>query len=126
MSHRRDHAAEAAAEPRKSLRLEAPLDDPFPVDDLEAFLDREAPAHRWLAEGLITERGTAMVRGRRGVGKSSFVLGLSCAIASGKPFLRYEVPDPAGVLFVNAELPAADLQERLRRYTKAGLRRRRP
>jgi len=49
-------------------------------------------------------------------------LGLSCAIASGKPFLRYEIPAPAGVLFVNAELPAPDLQERLRLYAKAGLR----
>jgi len=62
-----------------------------------------------------------MVHGRRGVDKSHFVLGLSCAIASGRPFLRYQMPAPAGVLFVNAELPTPDLQKRLRRYVKAGL-----
>jgi putative DNA primase/helicase len=94
--------------------------DPFVDFDLEAFLALELPPRRWLAEGLIAERGLAMVHAKRGVGKTHFVLGLACAIAAGKPFLRYQVPTPAGVLLVDGEMPTPDLQDRLRLYVRAG------
>jgi putative DNA primase/helicase len=94
--------------------------DPFPDYDLEALLRLEVPPRQWLAEGLIAERGLAMVHAKRGVGKTYFVLRLACAIASGKHFLRYRVPAPAGVLLVDGEMPTPDLQERLRLNVRAG------
>jgi putative DNA primase/helicase len=116
----KDCTCDIHKKPSTILGLEEMAHDPFPVVDSETILRLEIPARRWLAEGLISERGIVMVRGRRGAGKSFFALGLACAIASGTPFLRYSVPCPAGVLLVDGDLPTADLQERLWRYRKAG------
>jgi putative DNA primase/helicase len=77
------------------------------------FLTMDIPPRRWLVEGLIQERDITMVHAWRGVGKTHFVLHLAWAIASGAPFLRYTVPDPAGVLLVDCEMPQEDLQSRL-------------
>jgi putative DNA primase/helicase len=111
---------DGVVEPRANLGIEVLPGDPFPDYDLESFLHLERPPRQWLAEGLIAERGLAMVHAKRGVGKTHFVLGLACAIAAGKPFLRYRVPAPAGVLLVDGEMPTPDLQERLRLNVKAG------
>src|SRR5262249_51271348 len=92
----------------------------------KGLLRLEAAPRRWLAVGLIAERGLAMVHARRGVGKTHFVMGLACAIAAGKPFLRYQVPAPAGVFLVDGEMPLADLQERLRLNIRAGAYREAP
>jgi len=110
----RDGAGKATLEPRANRGVETIPADPFPDYDLETFLELKIPPRQWLAEGLIAERGLAMVHAKRGVGKTHFVLGLACAIAAGKPFLRYRVPAPAGVLLVDGEMPTPDLQERLR------------
>jgi hypothetical protein len=98
-----------------------PQVDPFPDYDVEAFLRLQVAPRSWLAEGLIAERGLAMVHAKRGVGKTHFVLGLACAIAAGQPFLRYRVPAAAGVLLVDGEMPTPDLQARLRLNLDAGI-----
>jgi hypothetical protein len=38
---------------------------------------------------------------------------LAWAVANGAPFLRYQVPQPAGVLLVDGEMPQEDLKSRL-------------
>jgi putative DNA primase/helicase len=109
-------ATEGAREPAGGPRGT----DRFPDYDLETFLRLENPPRQWIAEGLIAERGLAMVDARRGTGKTHFVLGLACAIAAGKPFLRYRVPAPAGILLVDGGMPAPDLQECLRLHVESG------
>ena len=113
-----DGATQATVDLQASRGANPP--DRFPDYDLETFLRLENPPRQWLAEGLIAERGLAMVHAKRGVGKPHFVLGLACAIAAGKPFLRYRVPAPAGILLVDGEMPTPDLQERLRQNVNAG------
>lgn len=55
-----------------------------------------------------------MVFAKRGLGKTWFGITLAKAIALGRPFLGYEVPKPRRVLFVDGEMPLADLQERFK------------
>ncbi|NLV25355.1 MAG: AAA family ATPase, partial [Deltaproteobacteria bacterium] len=59
--------------------------------------------------------GLCMVYAPRGVGKTHFSLGVSYAVASGGSFLTWEAPSPRGVLFIDGEMPAAVLRERLAR-----------
>jgi putative DNA primase/helicase len=67
-----------------------------------------------LVEPLIQERDITMLHAWRGVGKTHFVMHLAWSVASGTPFLRYEVPRPAGVLLVDGEMPREELQKRFK------------
>lgn len=50
----------------------------------------------------------------RGTGKTAFGIGLAAALASGGEFLAWKSPRPFRVLYVEGELPGAELQERSR------------
>ncbi len=54
-----------------------------------------------------------MIYGARGVGKTHISLGVAYAVASGGEFLGWKAEEPRGVLFLDGEMPAAVLQERL-------------
>ena len=53
-----------------------------------------------------------MLNAYRGVGKTFFAIWLSVAVASGTTFLKWKVPTPRQVLYIDGEMPAAALQER--------------
>ncbi len=95
---------------KNSVKREA--GPPHSVSVLD-FLKTPLPPRRWLVEPLIQERDITMLHAWRGVGKTHFVGHLAWAVASGAPFLRYEVPRPAGVLLVDGEMPREELQKRL-------------
>jgi putative DNA primase/helicase len=76
------------------------------------FLKMDLPPRLWLVEPLIQERDITMLHAWRGVGKTHFVMHLAWSVASGAPFLRYHVPQPAGVLLVDGEMPREELQNR--------------
>lgn len=65
----------------------------------------------WLKEG-----GLAMVYAPRGLGKTFFGLALAVAIASGKPFMRWLVKCPCGVLYIDGEMSLAAMRDRLRGF----------
>jgi hypothetical protein len=102
-----------------SERLSHLVSQPYgsvPLDtslSLEEFLERDLPPRRWIVEGLLQERDTAMLHSFRGVGKSRFAHGVACAVTAGEKFLRYVCPEPRGVLLVDGELPAEELQKML-------------
>src|SRR5262245_1156168 len=50
----------------------------------------------------------------RGVGKTLLGLSIGLAVASGNPLLRWSIPHPRRVLYVDGEMPLVSLQERLR------------
>ena len=45
-------------------------------------------------------------------------MAVSYAVATGGAFLGWEAPEPAGVLYCDAELPIKVLQERLKQLSK--------
>ena len=55
-----------------------------------------------------------MIHGPRGVGKTYLTLSVAMAIASGREFLGWTVPNPARVLYVDGEITCNELQERSR------------
>lgn len=95
--------SDVASQPDGPVHLDSSL-------PLQEFLALDLPPRRWIVEGLLQERDTAMLHSFRGVGKSRFAHGLGCAVAAGGPFLRYVCPEPRSVLLVDGELPAEELQ----------------
>lgn len=66
-----------------------------------------------ILDPVLPTQSLAMVYSKRGVGKTFFSLGMAYAVASGGEFLGWRAPKPRRVLFVDGELPANTLRERL-------------
>jgi putative DNA primase/helicase len=81
--------------------------------DLDAFLRLELPAREFLLEPIISAKGLVMLYGPRGLGKTHVALGIAYAVAGGGSFFKWRAPKPRRVLYIDGEMPAATLQERL-------------
>jgi putative DNA primase/helicase len=80
---------------------------------LRDFLALEVPPRAMLLNPILPERSLSMLYAPRGVGKSWLGLSIGLAVASGKPLLRWTVPEPRRVLYVDGEMLLCDLQSRL-------------
>jgi putative DNA primase/helicase len=79
------------------------------------FMAREFPPRENLLAPWLPVQGLTMVYAPRGIGKTHFSLGVSYAVASGGEFLGWQAPRAASVLFLDGEMPAVTLQERIAR-----------
>src|SRR5258708_2440980 len=77
------------------------------------------PPRKNLLDPWLPQQGLAMVFAKRGVGKTHVGLGIAYAVASGGRFLNWQAPEPAGVLYVDGEMPARVLKERLTAISRA-------
>jgi len=87
---------------------------------LQDFLALEIPPRTMLLDPILPERSLSMLYAPRGIGKSWLGLSVGLAVASGSPLLRWTVPRPRNVLYVDGEMPLAELQLRLASI-KAGM-----
>lgn len=85
------------------------------VASLESFQAKEFPPAVDLLSPIIHENSLNMVFASRGRGKTFFALSLAMAIATGGRFLRWEAKQPRKVLYIDGEMPAVKMQERLAR-----------
>jgi len=81
--------------------------------DAQDFLATKYPPRKPIVEPFLCGQGICMIYGPRGVGKTHISVGLAVAIASGSGFLKWRVPEPLGVMFVDGEMPGELLQERI-------------
>jgi hypothetical protein len=86
---------------------------PVPTISAAALMDRELPRCSEILSPLLASNASALVYGPGGVGKSFFALGLAWAAASGGSFLGWHAPKPRRVHFVDGELGAVAVRERL-------------
>lgn len=77
------------------------------------FLAMEIPPREMILGPIIPEQGIVMLYSKRGVGKTHIGLGIAYAVATGSKFLRWEAPSPRPVLYIDGEMPAISMQERL-------------
>jgi putative DNA primase/helicase len=87
--------------------------EPPTIVTLADFLSRELPSRELLLAPWLPRQGLAMIHAYRGIGKTHIALGIAHAVASGGEFLGWRASRPAGVLFLDGEMPAPALQERL-------------
>ncbi len=110
---------QSIAAPRDVLQLasiDAAGSIPGPVTsvDLKDFLSRTFPPRELMLTPWLQRQGLSMVHGYRGLGKTLMAHGSAYAIATGGGFWRWKAPEPRKVLLIDGEMPAADLQTRLR------------
>jgi hypothetical protein len=99
-------------------QVTSPADETLIVPiSLSDFLSREFPAREYLLKPWLPTQGLIIVYAVRGVGKTFLALSAAYAVASGGSFLEFTAPSPAGVLYIDGEMPATTMQERLASIT---------
>jgi KaiC/GvpD/RAD55 family RecA-like ATPase len=82
---------------------------------LSEFLGMELPPKENLLDPWLRVAGLCMVYAARGIGKTYFSLEITMALAYAVPFLGFTVLKPRKVLYIDGEMPANTMQERLAR-----------
>jgi putative DNA primase/helicase len=77
------------------------------------LLAADIAPRRDLLAPLLASDGAALVYGPAGIGKSFFALSLAWAVAGGGSFLGWQSPRPHRVLYVDGEMGAAEIGDRL-------------
>ncbi|MBY0109654.1 MAG: AAA family ATPase [Candidatus Babeliaceae bacterium] len=77
------------------------------------LLDMKLPPREMLLAPFLPSQGLVLLSAQRGVGKTHVGLGIAYAVASGGTFLKWHAPMPQPVLYVDGEMPAVTMQERL-------------
>lgn len=103
LAHVRELPTSAATGPKPGLRA-------VTVGEL---LTIELKPREMLLEPILAKQSLAMIYSKRGVGKTFFSLAVAHAVSTGGKFLNWNAPRPRHVLFVDGELPATSLRDRL-------------
>ena len=82
--------------------------------DLGTFLKLEILPRACLMSPWLPSGGLTQLYAYRGVGKTFFALNVGYAVATGGEYLGWKCPTPKRVLYIDGEMPAADMQDRLR------------
>jgi KaiC/GvpD/RAD55 family RecA-like ATPase len=77
------------------------------------FLRLELPPRQKIVAPWLPEKGLVMVYSPRGVGKTLLGMTSAYAIAAGADFLGFKVERSRKVLYIDGEMPAQTMQERL-------------
>ena len=81
---------------------------------ISTWLQRELPPRDWLLEDMLCTTSRWLVIGGTGVGKTLLGLDLALALASGANFLHWNgTGRPRRVMYLDGELPAETLKERI-------------
>lgn len=81
--------------------------------NISDFLSKQLPPREVMLSPWLTRQSLFMIYAWRGIGKSWLALSLAYAAACGDIFLGWNAPKKRRVVFIDGELPAPTLQERL-------------
>jgi hypothetical protein len=84
---------------------------------MEEFLNIELPKREMLLAPFLPMQGLCLLYAKRGVGKTHVALGIAYAVATGGIFLKWKAPAARKVLYIDGEMPAGIMQERLKRIS---------
>jgi len=111
--HIKTYSRSAVKKFRKLKRNEWPNSLPIDVISCAELLSKDFPPRKNLLSPWLPEQGLALLHAYRGVGKTFMSVGIACAVATGSSFLKWKAEKPTGVLFIDGEMPAVVLQQRL-------------
>lgn len=80
---------------------------------LGELLELELPPREDVLAPWLPTQGLAMLYAPRGIGKTWVGLGVGYAVACGGSFLSWSAPAARGVIYVDGEMPAVVMQQRL-------------
>jgi putative DNA primase/helicase len=91
--------------------LTVPMPRQMPAPEL---LTTDLPERELMLDPILTSNTLALLYGPRGLGKTFLALGIAWAVASGASFLGWQASRPHRVLYIDGEMAAVNLRERLR------------
>jgi AAA domain-containing protein len=91
--------------------LHIPLPRLLPATEL---MVAALPERELLLDPILSSNTLALLYGPRGLGKTFVALGIAWAAASGASFLNWTASRPRRVLYIDGEMAAVDIRERLR------------
>lgn len=96
-------------------RQKFPLEDDLSfIDDLPIYNYREFMEHElkieWVIPGILQKSGSLLLTGPPGTGKTQLTLRFCIAMATGKPFIGWEITRPHKVVMFSLEMGHADLK----------------
>lgn len=98
---------------RSLFGMNQPQENQFTSVDFEKIINMDLPEREFILSPWLSTQGIAMIYAPRGVGKTHVSLGIAYAVATGQSYLTWEAPRPTGVLFIDGEMQANLLKERL-------------
>ncbi len=96
------------------------------VVTLEEFQSTIFPERVALLSPWLLTQSLTMIYAMRGIGKTHLALGIAFALGAGDEFLGWKVERPVKVLYLDGEMPGADLQKRLREIQKSASKKAEP
>lgn len=87
--------------------------DGFKAVNIREFLSMQIPEREMLLEPIIPSQGLSLLYSKRGVGKTFLSLSIGYAVAAGLSILKWKCEKPCKVVYVDGEMPAKLMQERL-------------
>src|SRR5258708_39737251 len=84
------------------------------VQSAEEFMVKNFPIRDYILDPVLNSQGLLMLAAPRGVGKTHVALHIGGAVASAGTFLKWKAHKSRRVTYVDGEMPAADLQARLK------------
>ena len=87
------------------------------VNELRAM---KLPKREMVLAPILPTKGLAMMFAQRGIGKTHVGLGAAYAVATGGNFLKWRASESRKVLYVDGEMPAQALQERIDAICQTG------
>ena len=79
-----------------------------------ALIAADLPGRSAILDPILTTKSLAMLYGPRGLGKTFVALGIAWPAAAGESFLGWRASRPHRVLYIDGEMAAIDMQQRLR------------
>ena len=80
--------------------------------DVPEFVLMDIPDIEMILDPWLPTQGLCMIHAKRGAGKTLITCEIAYAIAAGIKFLNWEAPKPRGVVYIDGEMSAKELQER--------------
>jgi putative DNA primase/helicase len=81
--------------------------------NIEEFLARPFPPREMTLGPILPQQGVAMLYAPRGCGKTHVALGMGYTVATGTAFLEWKAPKPRKTVYIDGEMPAVVMQERI-------------
>ncbi len=100
-------------EEERAFFMEQNKPKPLKVCSIRELMQIKLPQKEYLLYPIIGYKSLSMLFASRGIGKTFLALYIAYAIASGSDFLKWKAGDPKKVLYIDGEMPAQAIQERL-------------
>ena len=113
--YRKFGAAKVREELDRATKPQSSTDTPLRWLTLDQLLKLELPPRSFLLEPWLQTGALVMVHAERGRGKTFFALSTAISVASGRAFGPWETPRPYKVAYIDGEMPAVDMQDRMQR-----------